>query len=191
MKILGGVFAFIMEILETIVFIGSLFMVTYLFICQPNKIQGASMEPTFYGGQYIFTSKVTYKFRPVHRGDVVVIHSPKNYEIEYIKRIIALPGDTINIQAGEVFVNNIELNEPYIAAKTPLWDGGFSKEGVPVKIPDGEIFVMGDNRPKSSDSREFGPVPVSSIIGEVFYRYYPANKMGVVGNPFPSNLQSK
>jgi signal peptidase I len=190
MKIFFAILAFLMEILETVVFIGSLFMVIYLFICQPNKIQGASMEPTFYGGQYIFTSKITYKFRPIHRGDVVVIHSPKNYEIEYIKRVIGLPGDTLMFQNQQVFLNGQKLDEPYISVETPLWDGGYAREGVPITLSPGSIFVLGDNRPKSSDSREFGPIPESSIIGQVFYRYYPADKMGVVNNPFPTSIQT-
>jgi len=182
---------FVMDILETIVFVGSLFIVIYLFIMQPNQVRGASMEPSFYTGDYIFTSKITYKFREPNRGDVVVFHSPKNADIEFIKRIIGLPGDKIVIRNSEVYVNDTLIDEPYIAAKTPLWDGGYIKEDEPLIVPSGQIFVMGDNRPRSSDSREFGPVPISSIIGQVFFRYFPSDKMGVVGNPFPKNMQSR
>ncbi|PIY71795.1 signal peptidase I [Candidatus Roizmanbacteria bacterium CG_4_10_14_0_8_um_filter_33_9] len=189
MKIVKGIIEFVMDILETVVFIGSLFIVVYLFVMQPNQVKGASMDPTFNTGNYIFTSKVTYKLRSVHRGDVVVFKSPKNPDIEYIKRIIALPKDTIEVRDSEVYINNIKLTEPYIAAKTNVWEGGFTKNGEPFTIPDGEIFVMGDNRPRSSDSREFGPVPISSIIGQVFYRYFPANKIGIIPNPFPAKLQ--
>jgi signal peptidase I len=189
MKIVKSVIEFVMDILETVVFIGSLFIVVYLFIMQPNQVKGASMDPTFNTGDYIFTSKVTYKFRPLHRGDVVVFKSPKNPDIEYIKRIIALPNDVIEVRDSEVYVNNTLLSEPYISAKTNLWEGGYLKNGEPLMIPDGEIFVMGDNRPRSSDSREFGPVPVSSIIGHVFYRYFPVDKIGIIPNPFPAKLQ--
>ena len=189
MKIVKGVIEFVMDILETVVFIGSLFIVVYLFVMQPNQVKGASMDPTFNTGDYIFTSKVTYKLRPLHRGDVVVFKSPKNPDIEYIKRIIALPKDTIEIKDSEVYVNKKLLSEPYISAKTNLWEGGFSKNGEVFTVPEGEMFVMGDNRPRSSDSREFGPVPTTSIIGHVFYRYFPANKIGVIANPFPAQLQ--
>ncbi len=182
---------FVMDILETIVFVGSLFIVIYLFIMQPNQVRGASMEPTFYTGDYIFTSKITYKFRDVNRGDVIVFHSPKNADIEFIKRIIGLPGDKIVIRNSEVYVNDVLIDEPYIASKTPLWDGGYIKEDEPLIVPSGQIFVMGDNRPRSSDSREFGPVPISSIIGQVFFRYFPSDKMGIIGNPFPKNMQSR
>jgi len=189
MKIVKGIIEFVMDILETVVFIGSLFIVVYLFIMQPNQVKGASMEPTFISGDYIFTSKVTYKLRSFHRGDVVVFKSPQNPDIEYIKRIIALPKDTLEIRDSGVYVNNIQISESYISAKTNLWEGGFAKNGEPITIPDGEIFVMGDNRPRSSDSREFGPIPISGVIGHVFYRYFPATKMGVIPNPLPSRLQ--
>lgn len=179
-----------MDILETVVFIGSLFIVVYLFIMQPNQVKGTSMDPTFNSGDYIFTSKVAYKFRSIERGDVIVFKSPSNPDIEYIKRIIGLSGDKIMIKDGEVYVNGIRLTEGYISTKTNLWEGGFSKNGAETIVPDGDIFVMGDNRPRSSDSREFGPVPITSIIGQVFFRYFPSNKMGSINNPFPENLRS-
>lgn len=182
---------FVMDILETVVFIGSLFIVVYLFVLQPNQVKGASMEPTFHSGEYILTSKITYKFRPMERGDVIVFKSPKNPDIEYIKRIIGLPGDKVLIKNGEVYVNDRFIDEQYISAKTNLWDGGFAKEDVSIIVPGEEIFVMGDNRPRSSDSREFGPVPISSIIGQVFYRYFPTNKVGSIVNPIPKKLRAQ
>jgi signal peptidase I len=191
LKILKAVLEFVMDILETVVFIGSLFIVVYLFIMQPNQVKGASMDPTFNTGDYIFTSKVTYKFRGYNRGDVVVFKSPRNPDIEYIKRIIGLPGDKVMIRNSEVYVNGIKLTENYISAKTNLWENGYSKNGETVTVPEGYLFVMGDNRPRSSDSREFGPVPEDSIIGQVFYRYFPSTKMGTIDNPFPDNLRSR
>jgi len=190
MPIVKGIIDFVMDILETIVFIGSLFIVVYLFVLQPNQVKGASMEPSFHTGEYILTSKATYRFRSPQRGDVVVFKSPKNPDIEYIKRIIGLPGDKIMIKNSEVYVNDKLLQENYIADKTNVWEGGYIKNGEPVTIPADEIFVMGDNRPRSSDSREFGPVPVGGVIGQVFYRYFPANKMGKINNPLPENLRS-
>ena len=181
---------FVMDILETVVFVGSLFIVVYLFVAQPNQVKGASMDPTFGTGDYIFTSKVTYKLRSYHRGDIIVFKSPHNPDIEYIKRIIGVPGDVVMVKDGEVFVNGRQLKEDYIAAKTNLWEGGFSKNGEGTKIEDGMLFVMGDNRPRSSDSREFGPITQESVIGQVFYRYFPPNKAGGIPNPFPSDFQS-
>lgn len=190
MGVVKGVIEFVMEILETIVFIGTLFIVVYLYILQPNQVRGASMEPTFNSGDYIFTSKVTYKMRPPQRGDVIVFNSPRNAEVEYIKRIIGLPGDKVLITNGEVRVNNRVLDEPYIAARTPLWENGFTKEGEEFTVPTEQLFVMGDNRPRSSDSREFGPIPFSSVIGQVFYRYFPSTKMGNIPNPFPTDFRT-
>ena len=193
MKFIKGIIGFVMDILETVVFVGSIFIVMYLFIVQPNQVKGASMEPTFLSGDYILTSKITYKLRPMERGDVIVFKSPKNPDVDYIKRIIALPGDKITITNSQVYVNDILIKEPYIGSSTNLWDGGYMKEGESVIVPKDTIFVMGDNRQRSSDSREFGPVPVSSVVGLVFYRYFPATKIGFINNPFPKlpNLESK
>lgn len=185
-----GIINFIMDILETIVLVGSLFIVVYLYIAQPNQVKGASMDPTFATGDYIFTSKITYKMRSFHRGDIVVFRSPHNPDIEYIKRIIGIPGDIILIKDNEVYVNERQLKEDYIAAKTNLWGGGFSKNGEGVKVDEGMLFVMGDNRPRSSDSREFGLITEESVIGQVFYRYFPPNKAGTIPNPFPTDFQS-
>lgn len=181
---------FVMDILETVVFIGSLFIVIYLFILTPNQVKGASMEPSFQSGDYILTSRVTYKMRTPQRGDVVVFKSPKNPDIEYIKRIIGLPGDKILVENSNVFINGNLLRENYIAARTNLWEGGFIKEGTLYTVPYGEILVMGDNRPRSSDSREFGPVPVDNVIGNVFFRYFPSDKVGSINNPFPALLRN-
>lgn len=191
MSIIKMIIEFVMDVLETIVFIGSLFIVTYLFIMQPNQVKGASMEPIFESGDYIFTSKVTYKFRGFERGDVIVFKSPKNPDIEYIKRVIGLPGDKIIIQDGHIYINNVLIEENYISANTNLWEGGYVKEGVPTAISTEELFVMGDNRSRSSDSREFGPISIDSVIGQVFYRYFPSSKMGTVNNPLPKTIRRK
>lgn len=175
---------FVMDILETVTFVGSIFIVIYLFIMQPNQVKGASMVPTFHDGEYIFTSKVTYKFRGIERGDVVVFRSPRNPDIEYIKRVIGVSGDTIRVSDGVVYVNDRQLDEPYISDKTNLWEGGFIRENETVTVPANKLWVMGDNRPRSSDSRDFGPIEASSLIGQVFYRYFPPDRMGVISNPF-------
>ena len=189
MSAIKAVIDFVMDILETIVFVGSLFIVIYLFIMQPNQVKGSSMEPSFDSSDYIFTSKITYKFRQPERGDVVVFKSPGNPDIEYIKRVIGLPGDTVLLSNSEVYVNGNKLDEPYISAKTDPIEGGYAKENVPIILPPGYLWVMGDNRPRSSDSREFGPIPEASVIGQVFYRYFPPQKMGAIVNPFPSNFR--
>lgn len=189
MKILRAIFFFVYEVMETVTFIGSLFIVVYLFIAQPNQVSGISMVPTFTDGDYIITSKVTYQFRDYNRGDVVVFKSPKNQDIEFIKRVIGIPGDIVLIENREVFVNGIQLTEPYIASKTVLRPTDFMKDGVEITVPPGRLFVMGDNRPRSSDSRAFGPVRMETIVGQVIYRYLPPQKAGNIENPFPEQLQ--
>lgn len=183
MTILKKVLDFVMDILETVTFVGSLFIVVYLFIIQPNEVRGSSMDTTFAEGEYILTNKLAYKFGEPERGDVVVFVSPENEDQDFIKRIIAIPGDTVMILNGRVYVNGQMLSEQYIQEPTNP-EGGFIVEGREETIPDGHVFVMGDNRPKSKDSRVFGPIPYSSIIGEVFFRYFPADKLGTIHNPY-------
>ena len=148
------------------------------------------MMPTFQNGNYIFTSKVTYKLRNPQRGDVIVFHSPGNPDIEYIKRVIGLPGDTVLLKNTEVFVNGRKLNEPYTSDITLPLPNGYAQEDVPISVPEDYYFVMGDNRPHSSDSRDFGPITYESIIGQVFYRYFPTDKMGIIRNPFPTDFRA-
>ncbi len=184
MRAIKACIDFLMDILETITFVGSIFVVIYLFIMQPNQIKGPSMEPTFYTGEYIFTSKVTYRMRTYKHGDVVVFRAPDNPDLEYIKRIIGVPGDVVEVTDGVVRVNKTVVRENYIADKTTLTNSGFLKNGIAATVPDGYLFVMGDNRPRSSDSREFGPIKQSTVIGQVFYRYFPANRVGPIQNPY-------
>jgi len=117
------------------------------------------------------------------KGDIVVFRSPTNPDIEFIKRIIGLPGDKIMVLDGKVSVNDIQLTENYIPSTTPLAHNGFLKNGIPIIVPQDHIFVLGDNREVSSDSRIFGPIPISSLIGQVFYRYFPIGKIGSFKNP--------
>ncbi len=179
---------FVMDILETVVFVGSLFIVFYLFIVAPNQVLGASMERTFQSHDYILTSKIAYRLGKPQVGDVVVFASLRNNEVDFIKRIIGTPGDSVMIKESKVYRNGELLNEPYISEPTitfQTWAPGWKmEEGEEVVVPDGYLFVLGDNRTHSSDSREFGFVPQVNVIGKVIYRYFPVNNMGVVKNPF-------
>ncbi len=175
-----------MDILETVAFVGSIFIVVYLFLLQPHQVRGASMDKTFHNGEYILTSKISYRIGSPQRGDIIVFMSPKNADIDFIKRIIGLPGDEIMIEAGLVHVNGEALNEDYANTKTDIFPNSFVNEGQIVTVPENSYFVMGDNRERSSDSREFGFIPRQSIIGKVFFRYFPPNKVGPIKNPFTS-----
>lgn len=184
MPILKKVLEFVMDILETVTFVGSLFIVVYLFIVQPNEIRGASMDTTFHNGQYILTNKLAYKFGQPDVGEIVVFQSPDNQDIDFIKRIIGIEGDRIMVRNGQVFLNGNPIPEEYAQKPTTLVEGGFLVDGIEVTVPPGHVFVMGDNRPRSSDSRVFGPVPLQNVIGQVFFRYFPADSLGTIQNPY-------
>ncbi len=186
MPLLRKLLDFVMDILETITFVGSIFIVIYLFIAQPHQIKGISMDDTFHNGDYILTSKVSYKFTPPALGDIVVFESPSNPDIDYIKRIIGTPGDRIMLKDSVVTRNGVALSEPYAKQPINVFEGGFLQTGQEVVVPEGYVFVMGDNRPRSSDSREFGFVPQEHIVGKVFFRYFPPQVAGQIKNPYTS-----
>lgn len=171
---------FILDFLETIVVALSIFVVIYLFLMQPHEIKGSSMEPSFYNNEYILTDKISYRLHTPTRGDVVIFKAPVNPDVDYIKRVIGLPGDRIKIQNGSVYLNGEKLKEDYLRDQTYLPSGSYMAEGVEITVPDGKLFAMGDNRPHSSDSRAFGPVPFSDIIGRAFLRYWPVTSLGML-----------
>ena len=171
---------FILDFLETIVVALSIFVVVYLFLVKPHEVKGSSMEPNFQNNDYILTDKISYKINEPSRGDVVIFKSPKNPEVDYIKRVIGLPGERVKVQNGSVFINDKKLEEPYLKDRTLLFPGSYLQEGVEITVPVNEYFVFGDNRPHSSDSREFGPIPISSIIGKALIRYWPLTKLGPI-----------
>lgn len=172
-----------MDILEVIVFAVGIFFFVYLLIMRPHKIKGASMTPTYPDGEYLLTEKVTYYLRDPERGDVVVFTPPISDVDEFIKRVIAVPGENIMIKEGRIYINDKLLKEPYIADSMQTKGGTFLSEGENFKVPAGLYFVMGDNRPNSSDSRYWGPITKAKMSGRAWVIYYPFNKMGVVPKP--------
>ncbi len=136
MKFLKSALAFVSDTLETVAFVGSLYIVVYLFLFFPSSVQGASMEPTLYTGDRIFISRVAYRISDVGRGDVIVMTSPRNPDIEYVKRVIGLPGETLLFKDGDVYIDGYLLEEPYLNDKTNLWENGFIEENVPYMVPD-------------------------------------------------------
>ena len=163
--IFKAIFGFLFDILESVVVALAIFVVIYLYFYQPHQVKGASMEPNFHDGEYILTNKYEYRFADPQRGDVIVFKSPQNPDIDYIKRII---------------VNEVKLVEAYIANNLYTYNGAFLKEGQEVTVPTNKYFVSGDNRPRSSDSREWGFIERSSIIGKSQLRYYPFDRFGII-----------
>ena len=134
----------------------------------PQEISGSSMTPTFINGEYILTNKVIYRFTLPQRGDVVIFKSPKNKDVDYIKRVIGLPGETIQLKNGQFFINGLPLIENYEYNK-PVFGESYMHEGDEIDIPKDQYFLIGDNRPGSSDSREFGPIVLEDFIGKAFF----------------------
>ncbi len=153
----------------------AILVIFYLFFASPNQIKGVAMAPNYVDGQYYLTDKWSYRFSEPKRGDVVVYKAPNNPDMDYFKRIIGLPGEEIEIREGKIFINGQLIDEPYLAAGTVTYEHTYLKEGQKLLIPEGQYFVMGDNRPHSSDSRAHGPVPKESIVGKMTMCYWNCN----------------
>lgn len=182
MLILGKLGSIFLDAFETIVLSLAIFVVIYFFVASPHQVKGLSMYPTFNDQELILTDKVSYRLHQPEHGDVVVFKAPTNPDFDYIKRIIGLPGDRVSLSNGRVFVNGKEIPESYLPAGTVITGGAFLSENKEITVPAGNIFVMGDNRAGSSDSRTWGYVKTSEIIGKVFLRYFPLNKFGLLGS---------
>ncbi len=172
-EILKRIGAFFLDLIETVVIALAIFVVVYLFLVQPHQVKGRSMVPNFEDGEYLLTDKVSYKIGQPSRGDVIVFKAPENEKYDYIKRIIGVPGDTVSISGGRVYINGIRLEEDYLPQDFVTRGGSYLSEGDSVVVEDGEYFCVGDNRSHSSDSREWGMVPQENIIGRAWFRYWP------------------
>jgi len=179
MEIFRKMGAFFMDMLQVVVFAVSIFLFLYLLVMQPHKIKGNSMQPNYPDGEYLLTDKVSYRFNEPKRGDVVVFEAPDG-EDEYIKRIIGLPGERVSLIEGKIHVNGQPLNESYLSDMLYTNGSLFLKDGDEVVVPQNEFFVMGDNRPYSSDSRSWGFVPKNKITGRAWIIYWPPQKAGKV-----------
>jgi signal peptidase I len=148
-------------------------LVIIVFLYQPVKVEGTSMAPLLSDQERIFINKFVYRFEAIHRGDVVVFWYPLDRSKSFIKRVIALPGETVTIRQGVVTVNGMVVPEPYV----PLQYEDVSDYG-PTRVPADSYFVMGDHRISSNDSRVFGPVPSQFIYGRAVFAYWPVDHFG-------------
>ena len=160
------------ELIETLILTLVIFLLIR-FAVQNFRIEGYSMEPNFHDGQFLFVNKLVYMLHPPERGDVIVFVPPNNSTRDFIKRIIGLPGDKVEVVNGRVMVNGQELDEAY-----PLNAATYSM--APVIVPPGEYFVLGDNRNYSSDSHSWGTVSGEKIIGKAWVSYWPPQMIGFV-----------
>jgi signal peptidase I len=148
-------------------------LLIHLFLAQATRVFGQSMEPNLHENQRLVIEKMSYYFHGPRRSDVVVVHDPSGGSELLIKRIVGLPGERVTVTDGRVYVDGIELKEGYLSQPTD----GTSRTWV---VPPLAVFVMGDNRVASRDSRSFGPVPLSMVVGRALLRYWPLNRIGAV-----------
>jgi signal peptidase I len=160
---------FLGSLLQTILFAGVLFVAVNLITAR-IRVEGDSMEPSLFDGQFVVVNRLAYLLEHPERGDIVVFRFPLNPDRRFIKRVIGLPGDVVQVQSGMVYVNGNELSEPYLAsapAYSDEWRVGMD-----------EVFVLGDNRNNSSDSQNWGSLGIEAIIGKAVLVYWPLDNMG-------------
>jgi signal peptidase I len=146
-----------------------------IFLYQPVKVEGTSMMPGLDDQERIFINKFVYHLEPIERGDIVVFHYPRDPSKSYIKRVIALAGDHVRIDAGRVYVNGKRLREPYVPGLYA------DQRSYPeIVVPPRHYFLLGDHRTMSDDSRDFGPVDAQYIYGKAVFGYWPIDKMGTL-----------
>ncbi|MDP4182859.1 MAG: signal peptidase I [Bacillota bacterium] len=147
------------------------------FVAQSTKVYSVSMQPTIYEGNRILIEKISQKMNLLKRGEIIAFKAPTQDE-NFIKRIIGLPGDKVVIKDGKVFVNDKELHEPYLK-------DGTTNGSINLVVPSGKLFVMGDNRLNSYDSRAFGCIDLNSVVGRALFQYYPLDKISSLNQKDP------
>lgn len=162
---------FIVDIVETLIVAFALFIVLRTFVVQTSRVYSGSMIPTMQIGDRLFVNKMVYHFRNPHRGEIILFKSPKHDGKEYVKRLIALPGEEVKIERGVIYINGKEVNFPGVNVQVD-----YSFYG-PQVIPANSYFAMGDNRPNSYDSRMWGFVPKKDLIGRAVFTFWPLDRM--------------
>lgn len=186
-SVASSFFSVVFEIIKTIVIVGILALLLRIYIIQPFIVEGLSMSPTLFSNDYLLIDKISYRIGKPQRGDIIVFHYPKNTEFNYIKRIIGLPGETIEITEDYVILYHTKnpkgaiLSEYYI--KDPSGPMLNNKKIIKTTIPENYYFVMGDNRQGSSDSREWGLLEKKFIIGKSLVRLFPVNAFEIIKDP--------
>ncbi len=185
MFILQKIYHFLIDTIQTVLLAASFFLVIYIFLFRPFQVSGSSMHPTFVDGEYILTNLITLRLNELKKGDVIVFEAPTDKEKDFIKRVIGVGGDSVSIVNGDFYLNGQKMNESaYLNIDVRTYGGAFLTEGQTAIVPQGEYFAAGDNRPHSSDSRQFGFIKKEKIIGKSMFVYWPPNKMRLVKNPF-------
>ncbi|MHC1716714.1 MAG: signal peptidase I [Candidatus Dojkabacteria bacterium] len=186
-SVFSSISQFILSFLETVVVALVISVVLYLFIMTPHEVVGNSMHPTYKNGEYLMANKISYRIGDPKRGDVIIFKYSDTQD--FIKRVIGLPGDTVMLKDGHLYINDKILDESKYLSDTIYTNGGnFLKEGESKVVPDGQYFVCGDNRPHSSDSREFGPIKKENIKGKAWVVYFPFSEFRIVQHETYKNI---
>ena len=149
------------------------------FIIQPFFVSGASMEPSFNNGNYLIIDEISYRLREPKRGETIVFRFPQDKDQFYIKRIVGLPEETVDVRDGEIYIYNEERPEGFVLDESTYDRLGFTFGNIKTKLGESEYFVLGDNRSASSDSRRWGPLDADLIIGRVWARILPFSKLEI------------
>jgi signal peptidase I len=180
----GDLWGELRSLLRDVIFAGVIAVLIVGFVEQPVRVEGQSMMPKLHDQDRIFVNKFIYPLRewigdkePIKRGDIVVLLFPDDPSKSYIKRVVGLPGEELNVENGKLYINGMQVDEPYLDSEYLSSD---SMPG-PVKVKEHHYFVMGDNRRNSSDSRYWGLVPEKYIYGKAIFRYYPFTPIERVG----------
>lgn len=176
MQFLKSFFTFSWDIIKVAVIALVLAGLVRYFLVQPFFVEGASMEPNFLDGQYLLIDEVSYYFKEVKRGEVIVFHYPLDTSKYYIKRVIAIPGETVEIKKGKVVIYNDDNPEGLFIDESYLQGVVITTGDVKKKLGRNEYFVLGDNRLASSDSRQWGALPRNDIVGRVWLRAWPISE---------------
>lgn len=174
------------ELVETLVLTVLIFLGIQTFVAQPYRVEQTSMENTVMPDQYLLIDKLTPRWAPYTRGNIIVFDPPDSEPsgVPFIKRVIGLPGDRVELREGLVYVNGVKLDEPYLFKVGDVAQKSLPEDGeTSWTVPAGDLFVMGDHRQSSSDSREFGPIEISHVIGRAWLRYWPVDTFGTLSTP--------
>jgi signal peptidase I len=167
-----GALGLVLEVVVIVVAAFAIAMLVQYFLIKPFTIHQISMESTLMEGDRILLSRLTYHFRDPQSGDVIVFDSPVNQDEDLVKRVVAVAGQTVEIKDGSLYVDGVAQDEPYLLEQP--FEGTYPETA----IPPGQVFVMGDNRNNSGDSRMFGPIDIDTIIGKAFVIYWPISHWG-------------
>ena len=176
-------FQYAWEIIKIVVISLVIIVPIRLYVVQPFIVEGDSMTPNFHDGEYLIVDEISYRFRAPQRGEVVILHPPQAEKTYYIKRVIGLPGETLELRDGRIYIYNDEFPDGRVLSEVNYLTKNQITEMAKVTLKADEYYVFGDNRDNSLDSRRIGPIPLQNIKGRAILRAFPFNKFTIIKAP--------